>query len=249
MTLLTAGLPLRRFAPMVAESVDDLIVSLDGPAQVHDEIRGIPGAFLRLADGLAALRRLRPTIAMAARCTVQKKNFRCLRATVAAARGLGLNSVSFLAADVTSEAFNRPEGWSRQRQDTIALNVQEVEGLSEEVEGLIQACGGEIRTGFIVESAEKLRRIVLHFRSHRVQAAPVAPRCNAPWVSAVIEADGTVRPCFFHRPIGNLYRGDLQAIINGPEALAFRRTLDVPSNPICRNCVCPLYVPPLTPTD
>jgi MoaA/NifB/PqqE/SkfB family radical SAM enzyme len=45
---------------------------------------------------------------------------------------------------------------------------------------------------------------------------PEAPRCNAPWVSAVLETDGTVRPCFFHEPIGNAREESLAAVINGP---------------------------------
>jgi MoaA/NifB/PqqE/SkfB family radical SAM enzyme len=242
-TLLTAGLLLERFAPTVAASVDDLIVSLDGPQQIHDEIRGIPGAFQRLANGVAAVRRVRPAMAICARCTVQKKNFRHLRTTVDTARQSGLNSVSFLAADVASEAFNRPQGWSSERQAGIALDARDVECLAGEVEALLQEYGDEIRSGFVVESEAKLRRIVLHFRAHLGQVAPVAPRCNAPWVSAVVEADGTVRPCFFHRPLGNLQHGLLHEIVNGPQALAFRRALDVSADPVCQKCVCPLYVP------
>jgi hypothetical protein len=36
----------------VAENLDDVIVSLDGPRQTQDTIRGVPGAFKRLAQGL-----------------------------------------------------------------------------------------------------------------------------------------------------------------------------------------------------
>jgi Fe-coproporphyrin III synthase len=64
--------------------------------------------------------------------------------------------------------------------------------------------------------------------------------CNAPWVSAVIEADGSVRPCFFHPSIGNLSGTTLEAVINGAEGRGFRSTLNVANNPICRNCVCSL---------
>ncbi len=242
-TVLTAGLILSRFAQTVAENVDDVIVSLDGPQPLHDLIRGVPGAFARLAAGIAALRRLRPEIVVAARCTVQKKNSRHLRATVEAARELGLNSISLLAADVTSAAFNRSEGWPEERQAEIALDPDEVEGLAREIEMVIREFRDEIQSGFVAENAAKLRRIVQHFRAHLGQDLPVAPRCNAPWVSAVVEADGAIRPCFFHSPIGNLAQGRLHEIVNGPEAIAFRQSLEVYSNPICRACVCPLYIP------
>ncbi len=243
-TLLTAGLVLDRFARAVAEGVDDVIVSLDGPPAVHDDIRGIPRAFARLDEGVRAVRSIRPAIPVCARCTVQKKNHRHLRDTVRTAREMKLNSISFLAADVTSEAFNRPQGWSPERQGCIALDAREVEDLEAEVEALVRDCSGEIDSGFVVESVGKLRRIVLHYRAQLGQRLPSAPRCNAPWVSAVVEADGSVRPCFFHPPLGNLQDGPLYEILNSAQAVNFRRRLVVSSDPVCRRCVCPLFVPP-----
>jgi MoaA/NifB/PqqE/SkfB family radical SAM enzyme len=71
----------------------------------------------------------------------------------------------------------------------------------------------------------------------------VAPRCNAPWVSAVIEAGGDDRPCFFHRSLGNTRNRPLHEILNSAEALQFRANLDVASDPICQRCVCSLHVP------
>jgi MoaA/NifB/PqqE/SkfB family radical SAM enzyme len=94
-----------------------------------------------------------------------------------------------------------------------------------------------------VESPAKLRRIATHFRAHAGLEPHVAPRCNAPWVSAVLEANGDVRPCFFHPPIGNASAASLLTILNGPAALAFRESLNVAENPVCRRCVCSLYLP------
>ena len=120
--------------------------------------------------------------------------------------------------------------------------IEEVRGLEEEVETLIRERAEDIATGYVVESAEKLRRIARHFRAHLGHLAPAAPRCNAPWVSAVVEADGAVRPCFFHRALGNIREKPLLAILNGEQALDFRERLDIPSDPICRQCVCSLYL-------
>jgi len=242
-TMLTAGLLLESHAESIAATIDDVIVSLDGPPAVHDHIRRVPHAFERMAAGVAALRKFRPEMAVRARCTVQKANHRVLGAVVQSAKETGLNSISFLAADLTSDAFNRPQGWLPERQDRVALNVAEVEQLDAEVEQLISKHQSDLDTGFVVESASKLRRIVLHFRAHLGQAQDVAPRCNAPWVSAVIEASGEVRPCFFHPSLGNIHNHTLHEIMNSPEALKFRANLDVATNPICRRCVCSLHIP------
>lgn len=133
-TLLTAGLLLESQAESIAATVDDVTVSLDGPPAVHNRIRRVAGAFEQIAAGVRALRHFRPEIAVTARCTVQKANHCSLCATIQSAKGIGLNSISFLAADVTSGAFNRPQGWPSERQDRVALNGQEVEALEVEIE-------------------------------------------------------------------------------------------------------------------
>ena len=237
-TLLSSGLLLGRHAASLVKSVNDVIISLDGPPEVHNSIRGVSGAFEITAAGIASILERDPNFRISARCTVQRSNFRHLRETVDAARGLHLNSVSFLAADVDSTAFARPNGWPVEKKTAVSLDSAEVAVLESEIEALISRgeCGH-----FVCESPAKLRRIARHFRAVLRETAPVAPACNAPWNSAVVEADGTVRPCFFHPPIGHLNSGKpLHQILNGPEAVQFRASLNVASNPVCQKCVCSL---------
>jgi Fe-coproporphyrin III synthase len=235
-TILSTGLLLERNAARIVESANEVIVSLDGPAQIHDEIRRVPGAFESLAKGVGALHRISPAFPVSARCTVQARNAAYLRATVQAARDIGLCSLSFLAADLSSPAFNRPVEWPADRQSSVAPELAELEG---EMESLI---AGYPADGFILEAPQKLRRIVAHFRAHYGLEPHVAPRCNAPWVSAVLESNGDVRPCFFHPPIGNTAGTTLQVVLNGPQAIAFRESLRVADNPTCQQCVCSLFV-------
>lgn len=162
---------------------------------------------------------------------------------VKSAKQISLNSISFLAADLTSEAFNRPQGWVAERQQRVGLNAVEVDAREAEVERLVVEHRPNLESGFVVESASKLRRIVVHFRVHLGQAQHVAPRCNAPWVSSVIEASGEVRPCFFYPSFDNIHDQPLRQIVNSPSALSLRATLDVQTNPVCRRCVCPLHIP------
>lgn len=236
-TLLSTGLLLERHAPSIVGFIDDVIVSLDGPPPVHDRIRRVKGAFAALERGVEAIRRLRPSYPICGRSTVQKTNFFCLRETARAAQQLGLKSISFLATDLTSEAFNRPTGWTSDRQAHLALAEDELPVLEREIAALISEWGGR---GFVIEDVEKLRRISLHFRAHLGLCEPVSPLCNAPWVSAVVEADGKVRPCFFHKIIGNLKEKNLLEVLNSSDARHFRETLNVTTNPICRRCVCSL---------
>src|ERR1700730_852849 len=79
LTLLTTGLLLGKYAAPVAHSVDDAIVSLDGPEHVHNAVRRIDGAFTLLRSGVSAVRQQRPAFPITARTTVQKANHRHLR--------------------------------------------------------------------------------------------------------------------------------------------------------------------------
>jgi len=241
-TLLTAGLLLEAQAEQIAATIDDVIVSLDGPPAVHNQIRRVPRAFERIAAGVKALRRYRREIVVGARCTVQKQNHQYLCALTSSAKEIDLTSISFLAADVVSAAFNRPEAWPEERQQEVALNGQEVEALADEIERLICEHQQDIDSGFVVESPVKLRRLVSYFRAHLGQEVHVAPYCNAPWVSAVIDSSGEVRPCFFHPPVGNIHENTVNEIVNGPAALYFRAHLDIPANSVCRSCVCSLHI-------
>jgi Fe-coproporphyrin III synthase len=239
-TILTTGLLLEKYAGEIPEHCDEVIVSLDGPEPVHDEIRQLRKAFSLLQRGVSAVRDRAPQFRITARTTVQKVNRLHLKSTVDAASMLRLNGISFLAADLTSRAFNRPQPWPLDRQLAVGLSVEEIQELQEEVESLIQSHRAEIASGFIAESPDKLRRIVHQFRVHLGLARAESPICNAPWVSSVIETDGTVRPCFFHRSIGNLGTLPLEEIVNGQEAASFRSGLDIANNPTCNRCVCSL---------
>ncbi len=215
-----------------------MIVSLDGPPEIHDRIRRVPGAFEKLSRGVMTIRSLREDFPVSARCTVQRLNHAHLRATVAAAHAIDLTGISFLAADLTSDAFNRAGASLTDRQARTSLMAEQIPALETGVELIVRTgeCGG-----YVAESPEKLRKIVRHFRAHLGPAERVAPVCNAPWVSVFLEADGTVRPCFFHPPIGKVDAAtSLGDVINGDTAVAFRAGLDVASDSTCRRCVCSL---------
>jgi MoaA/NifB/PqqE/SkfB family radical SAM enzyme len=243
-TLLTTGLLLSQRAAIVAEGIDEIIVSLDGPEEVHDQVRRVKGAYRLIAEGIRAVRLRKPGMLVHGRSTVQKVNHHLLRQTVNAAKALSMNSISFLAADVTSQAFNRELIWPGERQNQIILTRQEIESLDHEVEALIRENYHDIGSRYILESQEKLKRIVRRFREQLGELAPLAPPCKAPWVSAVIEVDGSVRPCFFHRSIGSIQAQTLEQAINSEEALEFRAALDISQNPICSRCVCSLNYKP-----
>jgi MoaA/NifB/PqqE/SkfB family radical SAM enzyme len=66
-------------------------------------------------------------------------------------------------------------------------------------------------------------------------------RCNAPHLSAIIEVDGSLRPCYFLPTMGKVNGTSLREAINSPDALELRRAYRHGERAECQSCVCPLY--------
>ncbi len=244
-TLLSTGLLLPRFAEDVVQSIDEVIVSLDGPPEVHDEIRRIPRAFDKLAAGVAALRALRSDYPVTARSVIQRRNATHITETICAARDtLGLDRLSFLAADVSSSAFNRAEGWAQDQTDDVGLDPARIDEFEAALERALVDESEAFENGFVAESPQHMRRLVAYFRAAAGGGVFPPVRCNAPWTSAVVEADGQVRPCFFHPAYGKLSDGTIDQILNNDKAVTWRRQLDMSTDATCRRCVCTLHVDP-----
>jgi Fe-coproporphyrin III synthase len=241
-TILSTGLLLRKHASELVKRCDDVVVSLDGPRDIHNFIRNIPRAYELLADGVAAVKAAGAHVTVTGRCTVQRSNFAHMRETVAVAHTIGLDRISFLAADVSTDAFNRPDGWDEGRVLQVALVPEDLPLLEAELDALEHECADDFASGFIAEPALKLRRRLHQYYNALLGGSEFFPNsCNAPWVSSVIESDGTVRPCFFQPPLGNINQaGSLRAILNSPDAIAWRQGLDTRRDAICRKCVCTL---------
>jgi len=248
-SLLTTGLTLKHYAGQLVEWVNDIIVSLDGDQQLHDAIRNIPGAFQKLKDGVQYIRSLDPHYRITARTVIHRLNFWNWIAIIEQAKQMELNQISFLPADVSSHAFNRQIAWDQPRQNEILLSKSELPELKAVIQKIILDFKDDIDSGFIAELAQKLMNIYHYYAAFYGLNSFPFKKCNAPWVSTVIEADGSVKPCFFHETMGNIRDSSLEDILNSPEAINFRKTLNMASNDICTKCVCSLNLSPLTNLD
>jgi MoaA/NifB/PqqE/SkfB family radical SAM enzyme len=243
-SLLSTGLTLKRNAEDLVRWVDDIIVSLDGDEIIHDRIRNIPGAFKKMAEGIRAIKTLKPEFKITARTVIHRLNYAIWPAIINNARLLGLDQVSFLPADVSSHAFNRQQAWDGPRQHEVLLSEDDLDKLKDIIDSLFIEYENEFSGKLIAESREKIRNIYLYYAAFYGRNDFPYKKCNAPWVSAVVEADGTVRPCFFHEAYGNVKTASLDKIINSESAIDFRKNLDIAKNETCVKCVCFLNLRP-----
>ena len=243
-SLLSTGLTLKKNAALLVGYVNDLIVSLDGDEQTHNRIRNIPGAFNQLKEGIAAIKNLNPDFKITGRTVIHQLNFSRWSEIIEAAKEIGLQQISFLPADVSSHAFNRELVWNESRQHEILLSENQLPDLENIIENLLITHSTDFESKFIAESPEKIRKIYRYYAAFYGLNDFPFKRCNAPWVSTVIEADGNVRPCFFHQSYGNIRHQSLDKILNSQKAVSFRKNLDMDKNDVCKKCVCYLNLAP-----
>ena len=229
--LATNGMLLARHASAVGRVFSEVYVSLDGGSPVtHDGIRGV-ASWERLRAGIGALRADAPRVRRVARCTLQAANLGELEGVIGQARSAGFDAVSFLPLDASSDAF----GADAPARRALLPSEGAIEAFEAEVDRLERS--GGLDRGFVLEDAAKLRRIARHLRGSAGAGAFERPDCDAPRWSMVVEADGGVRPCFFHAEVGHAGQG-LRAVRASAAYASALRTIEEP-NRTCDRCVCP----------
>ena len=243
--LLTSGLALERHAAAVAERFDAVTISLDGHTRdLYRHVRGIDG-LEAVERGVRRLKELRPGLPVRARSTLHQRNFRALPDLIDKAKAMGLAQISFLAADASSSAFGRSVAGLSTNLSTkphaLLLDDAEASEFEKVIEKSLVAHADAFEHRFVAERGERLRDLARYYRAHLRREPFPEVRCDAPWASAVVESDGTLRPCFFQPPVGNVREKPLRALLDD-EMVRFRRGLDVACNATCQRCVCSLRV-------
>jgi len=238
--LLTSGLSLAKHARTAAELFDRITVSLDGACPAtYAAIRGVD-AFDNVLAGIRAASAAGAAVTV--RSTLQRGNFRELPDLIELARAAEARQISFLAVDTANpHAFARLDG----PRPNVALTREDLPPFVSVLESVIKAHAADFRSGFIAEPPAKLWRILEYFAAVCGLGAYPPVRCNAPEFSAVIDAQGSVQPCFFITgPPGQNEGEGFEAVLNGAPMRALRSKIAAGGRAECRTCVCSLWREP-----
>jgi len=235
-------------ADIVDSGLDELNVSLDGSAELHDAIRGMPGVYSRIVTGLKKIRSLKsgtgdgkPLVNL--QCTVTEYNYKNLESLLEAAGETCADSLTFHNLIFLSQA---------------ALEKQK------ECDGIL-GCGSADWEGFAFNPGidpeilhEKILKILSRRYPFNADFYPNLPRrsligyykdpafgrrrhpkrCVSPWMAAYIFPDGEIRPCLnLSYSYGNAVKERFTELWNGEKALRFRSFLKTRrAFPVCARC-------------
>jgi len=233
---------------LVASGLDELNVSLDGAGELHDQIRGMPGLFLKITTGLKTLRNIsrakglkKPLINL--QCTITKYNYEKLEQLTGVAADIGADSLTyhnliFLGQDLieNQKAYDRQLGCtSDDWQGFVFTPDIDPEKLYAKMEKILAG-----RYPFAVDFYPNLslRGLKEYYRNSSYCPSEYPKRCLSPWIVAYVFPNGDVRPCLNSTyAYGNIRETPFRKVWNNDKAVAFRRLLKKNKIfPVCVRC-------------
>jgi len=245
----TNGTYLPREAGRLVElGVDAIMVSVDGPREVHDRIRGMDGSFQRIADGMKAVREARsrdgskPEIIV--NTTISPGNQDVLLETFDTVEAMGADSMILSQLWFTTEQIGRAnEAYFREK---FSAHAGSWRGFVMDVSVLDAVkITAQMRQISRRKSGMKLRflpdlhpnQVVDYYA--RPEEAFGKTRCLVPWLETEILPNGDVTPCS-DRPdliVGNVRKERFRDIWNNASYQAFRRAMREDGLfPYCSRC-------------
>jgi len=249
----TNGLLLyRRHSELLDAGLDRLTVSLDGPADIHDRIRGVPGAFRTIQEGLLSLidqKRKRGVARPSITINTVITNLN--------AGSLGRLLESIPLADVEQVAFTLmsfchqelADRHNRQWGDKYPASRTCLEGDTDPSKIDIRLLHAELReirgrhhgkVHFFFRNTPEFLEKYFHRPDEFMDFRP----CVFPWFTAQVTASGDligVTRCY-PRSFGNILRKPFREVWNGTEMRAFRKELRKHRRfPACTRCEGVLY--------
>lgn len=232
----TNGFLLAKRAEEISPYVDNVQVSLDGPEEIHDAIRG-KGFFSAAIEGIKVLRDINDEVEIEINYTVSNLNYSCIFdfLKLIDSQGIRVNLLKIQLLDFVSESM----------QDLHNARFPDIPQTSSSLGGIIELSKVDtkelqrqlelvrnFKPAFIqriafkppVQSADDLKA---YFNSDG-NPLPGCDKCFTPWQSLAINTDGKVfwhMRCFNDYILGDVSRESLRQIFYGEKAEYFRNRL------------------------
>jgi MoaA/NifB/PqqE/SkfB family radical SAM enzyme len=251
----TNGTLLARQAELIVRNgVSAVSISIDGPEDVHDVIRGKRGLFRRSMEGIKALVEARrdlnsPTPIIQIACTISKANLASLEEMVPLAAGLSADILLYQHTDFNTslsiERHNRilsADKASNWGLDILQPSIPEGEYYQSEIGpedvALLKRVLGKVKrqangqVKVYVSPDIKPNKIKSYYLDVDY---PSSQECIGLWTTLRVLPDGTVSPCL-HVRAGNITEQPIREIWNGSVMQNLRRLVSLRLFPGCARC-------------
>lgn len=237
---------------LIRSDISVIMVSVDGPEEVHDKWRGRAGAFQKAVGGLKKLREIRgseSTPILNISYTIERDSFDRMSEFIGIAEDIGVDTLQYSVLNwITSEIADRHKKvffeFMRERNDFVDSDIHD------------GAAG--IDTNILVEQVREIHRIAQNREMH-IRFSPhidkddlwkyekyykdlsfiLTDRCYHPWFACSIKANGDVSSCVstINYLYGNIFETSFKELWNCEKVKRFRRSLrKIGHFPACIRC-------------
>lgn len=246
----TNGTLLEKYAePLVDVGMDEIIISLDGTPEIHDMIRGVPGAFGKIVRGVKRIqdvkeesRKRKPLINVAV--VISELNYQNLGEIVALCADMKVSSVCFHHLIFFSKETYEKHNEEFQKAFFITSPswggfIREHPGI--DTDSLISEIARvknkryDTKVYFYPDfTDEEIKR---YYSGEQFVPQTYSQRCKSPWMEAYIFPDGSVRPCLSMDYIaGNIKSESFLKVWNNKLYRRYREVIKKKTFPVCAKC-------------
>jgi len=246
-SITTNALTLKQKAqPLVDARLDELNVSLDGPPEIHNQIRGHEQSYERAIAGIEELLRHSTSPSISIFCVITQWNIGHLKRFADGLKDYPLRHLGFMHYVFTTSALAErhneiwghlyPATHSNINHDSAAMSPAHLDLLWNELQ-FLRSSHYPFSVGFSpeIETRADLERFYL------LPDEKFGSRCGDVSSTLMIKSDGSAIPAHgrcYNLTVGNVYRESLEQIWNAPVLNAFRKDLHKAGGllPACSRC-------------
>lgn len=250
----TNGMLLEKFARDLVEARVDMVrVSIDGPPDIHDKIRGVSGCFERLMRGITAVNQLKSEMESShpeieVYFTMTNQNFTYFTSVLEIVENKNIHGIKFIHPIYMSK-HNTEKCVSFLKEASALRSVDYITGANiEHLELDPERLILEIRK--VRQRKNKLavwffpdfrdNHIVDYYTDHDNFALEFKGKCKSLWFSANIKPNGDVEPCPDFS-VGNVQKEKFLTVWNCKKMRYLRKLFRKRGIiPLCHAC-CNLY--------
>lgn len=228
----TNALTLKQKAKKLVDGgLGNLFISLDGPQDIHNEIRGHKKSFQKAVEGIEAMLELNPKIPISIFCVITEWNIGYLKEFVDFFKNFPLTQIGFMHTNFTPQhvANLHNELWINSYKAT-ASNVEEVNIDNFDLKLLLKEITSiknekyDFPISFSPEINSKERLEEFYHKPEKI----IGKICNDVFTNIMIKSDGSVIPAHgrcYNLTLGNLHQDSLKEIWNAKVLKKFRSDL------------------------